>query len=209
MLWWVEFSMGVIFLGCNFLGWNFPVTALSIPIQIFCKESLELGHVPEYYKVGYITKMVGWFQLTNIIVWNNTLSCRQTGVIVATILSGVPQDTVLGSLLLLVCMNDLEDSVKHQNAELFVDDTRMSKQISCAYDCEPPAQQPKKCESLVSLDVFTALERTLYVRIENPTQRHYTRHDLPELHLEWNSGCGPRLSLKKAPKGSNDYSTVL
>ena len=31
--------------------------AFRIPIQLFWKESLELGHVPDYYKVGYITPL--------------------------------------------------------------------------------------------------------------------------------------------------------
>ena len=98
----------------------------------------------------------------------------------ATILSGVPQGTVLGPLLFLVYINDLELSVKHSNVGLFTDDTRISKQISCANDCE-----------LLQNDL-------------NSVIHWYTRNNM-ELHQQkfelLNHRCQPNNTLSKFPFG--------
>ena len=46
---------------------------------------------------------------------------------VSEIRSGVPQDTVLGPLLFIIFINDLEHSVSHFNISFFADDTRICK----------------------------------------------------------------------------------
>ena len=43
--------------------------------------------------------------------------------ILAEVLSGVPQRTVLGPLLVLAYINDLPDSLKSSDARLFADDS--------------------------------------------------------------------------------------
>ena len=51
----------------------------------------------------------------------------------AAVVSGVPQGTVLGPILFLIYVNDI-DCVKHSSIGCFADDTRISKQISCTSD---------------------------------------------------------------------------
>ena len=53
----------------------------------------------------------------------------------AKVLSRVPQGSVLGPLLFLLYINDLEEVVKASRVSFFADDTRVSKQISCLEDC--------------------------------------------------------------------------
>ena len=50
------------------------------------------------------------------------------------VLSGVPQGSVLGPILFLIYINDLQGCLKGSTAGSFADDTRLSKQISCCDD---------------------------------------------------------------------------
>ena len=59
---------------------------------------------------------------------NGTLSFE------ALVLSGVPQGTVLGPLLFLLFINDLESKLEHSTCRFFADDTRLSKPISSLDD---------------------------------------------------------------------------
>ena len=54
---------------------------------------------------------------------------------IAKVLSGVPQETVLGPLLFILLIRDLEQVVTSSTVSFFADDTRVSKQISCYEDC--------------------------------------------------------------------------
>ena len=49
--------------------------------------------------------------------------------LLALIKSGVPQGTVLGPILFILFINDLEKCIKHSTSRFFADDTRISKQI--------------------------------------------------------------------------------
>ena len=49
--------------------------------------------------------------------------------------SGVPQGSIVGSLLFLLYVNDLPDSV-NSTAKMFADDTKLYSNISTLADCE-------------------------------------------------------------------------
>ena len=85
-------------------------------------------------KYGFGNKLVDWIQ--------SFLSDREQVVVlngvhsdIAKVLSGVPQGTVLGPLLFIFFINDLEQVMTSSTVSFFADDTRVSKQISCYEDC--------------------------------------------------------------------------
>jgi hypothetical protein len=78
----------------------------------------------------------------NVLRWiQNFLGGRTQKVVVdgadsgrLPVLSGVPQGTVLGPLLFLAYINDLQDWTKHSNARLFADDSLLFRTIRSTKD---------------------------------------------------------------------------
>ena len=85
-------------------------------------------------RYGFHDKLIGWIEsfLSNreqVVVLNGVHSD------IAKVISGVPQGSVLGPLLFILFINDLEQVVTSSRVSFFADDTRVSKQIGCHDDC--------------------------------------------------------------------------
>ena len=52
------------------------------------------------------------------------------------VISGVPQGTVLGPVLFLIHIGDIDSSLQHATASSFADDTRITMKIKCKEDCD-------------------------------------------------------------------------
>ena len=101
--------------------------------KAFDKVDLELLML-KLKRYGFHNKLLSWIQ--------SFLSHRQQVVVVngvhsdsAEVLSGVPQGSVLGPLLFILFINDLEMAVSSSRVSFFADDTRVSKLIGCTEDC--------------------------------------------------------------------------
>ena len=85
------------------------------------------------HRYGFSSQMISWVK--------SFLTNRPQNVVLdgqhsysAAILSGVPQGTVLGPILFILFINDMDKCVKHSSVRFFADDTRVSKHISSEAD---------------------------------------------------------------------------
>ena len=84
-------------------------------------------------KYSFHPMMIRWISSflsnrTQEVVVGGGRSCR------GDIISGVPQGTVLGPVLFIIFINDLEQNISSSNIRFFADDTRITKQISTVDD---------------------------------------------------------------------------
>ena len=108
-------------------------------------DSIYLDYAKAFDKVDHkllLRKLQLYGIHPKIIEWiKSFLSDRKQAVVVdghlsflALIISGVPQGTVLGPILFLIFINDIEQCILHSIIRCFADDTRISIAIKCEHD---------------------------------------------------------------------------
>ena len=85
--------------------------------------------IKKLHLYGFNPKLINWIESfltgrTQKVVIDGHFS------IIALIISGVPQGTVLGPILFLIFINDIEQCVMHSTIRCFADDTRICRSIS-------------------------------------------------------------------------------
>ena len=108
-------------------------------------DSIYLDYAKAFDKMDHklLMKKLHLYEIhSKIISWiESFLTDRKQAVVVdgqlsvfAPIISGVPQGTVLGPILFLIFINDIEHSISSSIIRCFADDTRISISIKCEND---------------------------------------------------------------------------
>ena len=108
-------------------------------------DAIYLDYAKAFDKVDHrllLSKLQSYGFSAQIIKWVESFLTGRTQSVVLNgqhsiiqhILSGVPQGTVLGPILFILFINDLQGCVLHSKVGIFADDTRISKQIASESD---------------------------------------------------------------------------
>ena len=119
---------------------NLPNSQMSCTDMIyldFAKAFDKVDHGVLLHKLkqlGITGKLVNW--LLSFLSDRNHFVRIPGGVSSdGSVLSGVPQGTVLGPLLFLILLSDISSDINHSSVVSFADDTRVYRQINEINDC--------------------------------------------------------------------------
>ena len=108
-------------------------------------DSIYLDYTKAFDKVDHallIKKLQRYGIHPQVVNWiRSFLSDRSQQVVIdghlslaALIISGVPQETVLGPIVFLICINDISHCIKYSTMRCFADDTIITKAITSEGD---------------------------------------------------------------------------
>lgn len=133
--------------------------------------------IDKLHRYGFSPHLIKWIE--------SFLSGRYQKVVVngqhsyvSRIISGVPQGTVLGPILFILFINDMEKCIKHSKVRFFADDTRISKQISSEADVIE-LQSDLNSAILWSISNNMVLHEDKFDLIIHKCRPKYPLHELP------------------------------
>ena len=125
----------------------------------------------------------------------------------ATVTSGVPQGTVLGPLLFLIYVNDLDSIVKHSTVKLFADDILLYAPVGILKDCSSFQEDltalsswascwqlklnPSKCEALMITNKHKPISFTYFVNNQSISWSNTVKYLGVQVDskLNWSKKC--------------------
>ena len=149
--------------------------------------------VKKLHRYGINSKIIKWIDAflndrQQAVVVNGTLS------LLALIVSGVPQGTVLGPILFLIFINDIEHCLSNAVIRCFADDTKVSMSIRSEHDV-PLLQTDLQKVIQWSEDNNMVLHKDKFQYMCHRCIKQYIMGELPFMSELFQYNISPELSL--------------
>ena len=152
------------------------------------------------YIYGIRGKLLKWLE-SYLLDRSQTVVVNGHHSIPGTVKSGVPQGTVLGPVLFIIYLNDLESCIKHSITSSFADDTRLKKQINFENDTKLLQEDIEKAIKW-SDENNMMLHQSKFELLAHNTENSKLLHELPftKQYSEYTTNDGSTISPKDAVK---------